>query len=45
VPMVLDADAINVLGGRKDLLKKAKAPVVLTPHAGENGASPDSRVR
>jgi len=35
VPMVLDADAINVLAGRKDLLKKVKAPVVLTPHAGE----------
>ncbi len=35
VPMVLDADAINVLSGRKDLLKKVKAPVILTPHAGE----------
>lgn len=35
VPMVLDADAINVLGGRKDLLRKVKAPVILTPHAGE----------
>ena len=35
VPMVLDADAINVLAGRSDLLKKVKAPVILTPHAGE----------
>lgn len=35
VPMVLDADAINALAGRKDLLKKVKAPVILTPHAGE----------
>jgi len=35
VPMVLDADAINLLAGRKDLLKKVKAPVILTPHAGE----------
>jgi NAD(P)H-hydrate epimerase len=35
VPMVLDADALNVLGGRKDLFRKVKAPVVLTPHAGE----------
>lgn len=35
VPMVLDADAINVLAGRRDLLKKVKAPVILTPHAGE----------
>ena len=34
-PMVLDADALNALSGRKDLLKKAKAPVVLTPHIGE----------
>lgn len=35
VPMVIDADAINVLAGRKDLLRKVKAPVILTPHAGE----------
>ncbi len=35
VPMVLDADAINVIAGKKDLLRKVKAPVILTPHAGE----------
>lgn len=35
VPMVLDADALNALGGRKELIKKVNAPVVLTPHAGE----------
>lgn len=35
VPMVLDADAINVLAGQMHLLKKVKAPVILTPHAGE----------
>ena len=35
VPMVLDADALNVIGGRRELFKKVKAPVVLTPHAGE----------
>jgi hydroxyethylthiazole kinase-like uncharacterized protein yjeF len=35
VPMVLDADALNALSGRKDILKKAKAPIVLTPHTGE----------
>lgn len=35
VPMVLDADAINSISGRSDILKKAKAPVILTPHAGE----------
>lgn len=34
-PMVLDADAINSLAGRSDLFKKAKSPVVLTPHVGE----------
>jgi hydroxyethylthiazole kinase-like uncharacterized protein yjeF len=35
VPMVLDADALNALSGRKDILKKAKAPIILTPHIGE----------
>lgn len=35
VPMVLDADALSVIGGRKELIKKVKAPVVLTPHVGE----------
>jgi NAD(P)H-hydrate epimerase len=34
-PMVLDADAINSLAGNADILLKAKAPVVLTPHTGE----------
>ena len=32
VPMVLDADAINCLAGKAELLKAAKAPVILTPH-------------
>jgi NAD(P)H-hydrate epimerase len=35
VPMVLDADALNVIGGRRELFRKVKAPLVLTPHAGE----------
>ena len=30
--MVLDADAINCLAGKAELLKAAKAPVILTPH-------------
>jgi NAD(P)H-hydrate epimerase len=34
-PAVMDADAINSLQGNKQILKKAKAPVILTPHAGE----------
>jgi NAD(P)H-hydrate epimerase len=37
VPVVLDADALNVLAGQMGLLAKAKAPVVLTPHPGELG--------
>ena len=34
-PFVLDADAINILAGQKDILKKVKAECVLTPHPGE----------
>jgi len=34
-PAVIDADAINALEGNKQILKKTKAPVILTPHAGE----------
>lgn len=34
-PMVIDADAINYLAQYPDLLYKKKAPVILTPHAGE----------
>jgi ADP-dependent NAD(P)H-hydrate dehydratase / NAD(P)H-hydrate epimerase len=37
VPMVIDADALNALAGHTDLLKKVKAPVILTPHPGEMG--------
>jgi NAD(P)H-hydrate epimerase len=35
IPMVLDADALNCLAHRPDILKTPKAPVVLTPHPGE----------
>ncbi len=34
-PLVLDADALNVLKPMLPLLRKHPAPVVLTPHAGE----------
>ena len=34
-PLVLDADGLNVLKGRPDILKKVKAPVIVTPHPGE----------
>lgn len=34
-PVVVDADGINVLAKDIDIIKKAKAPIVLTPHMGE----------
>ncbi len=34
-PAVLDADALNALAGRLDLLGRAKGPIVVTPHPGE----------
>ena len=36
-PMVLDADALNVLTGRAEALQQAQAPVIITPHPGELG--------
>jgi NAD(P)H-hydrate epimerase len=35
VPTVIDADGLNALGEKPELLKYVEAPVVLTPHAGE----------
>lgn len=35
VPVVLDADALNELGTRLELVLRARGPVVLTPHPGE----------
>lgn len=35
VPAVLDADALNALSGKRAILRKTKAPLVLTPHPGE----------
>jgi len=35
VPLVLDADALNALDGRPETLRRARAPLVLTPHPGE----------
>lgn len=34
-PLVIDADGINALAGCIDLLKKANAPIILTPHPAE----------
>lgn len=35
VPLVIDADGINSLCGCIDIIKKCKAPIILTPHPGE----------
>ena len=34
-PLVIDADGLNVLAGRAEILREAVAPVVITPHPGE----------
>jgi NAD(P)H-hydrate epimerase len=36
-PLVIDADGLNALAGYTDILKRAKAPIILTPHPGEMG--------
>jgi ADP-dependent NAD(P)H-hydrate dehydratase / NAD(P)H-hydrate epimerase len=35
IPLVIDADGLNLLAGCSDILNKAGAPVILTPHPGE----------
>ena len=35
IPVVVDADGINHLAGQIQILKKARAPIILTPHPGE----------
>lgn len=35
IPVVMDADALNVLSGRVNILKRCKVPIILTPHTGE----------
>ena len=35
VPLILDADGINILAENIDILKTARVPLVLTPHPGE----------
>ncbi len=34
-PVVLDADALNALSGRLEVLRAAQGPLLLTPHPGE----------
>lgn len=35
VPLVIDADGINIVSENINILKTARAPVILTPHPGE----------
>jgi len=35
IPIVLDADGINCVAAEPGILKKAKSPLVITPHPGE----------
>jgi NAD(P)H-hydrate epimerase len=37
VPLLIDADGLNILAGHLELLRAAAGPVVLTPHPGEFG--------
>jgi NAD(P)H-hydrate epimerase len=34
-PLILDADALNVLAGRLGVLRRHQGPIVITPHPGE----------
>jgi len=36
-PVVLDADALTALVGSVEILKRARSPLILTPHPGEMG--------
>jgi hydroxyethylthiazole kinase-like uncharacterized protein yjeF len=35
VPLIIDADALNCIAQKPDILKNKKAPCILTPHPGE----------
>jgi hydroxyethylthiazole kinase-like uncharacterized protein yjeF len=35
LPVVLDADGLNCLAGRADVLRACRGPVIITPHPGE----------
>ncbi|MFO7884591.1 MAG: NAD(P)H-hydrate dehydratase [Desulfobacteraceae bacterium] len=35
IPLILDADALNTIADRPEILKEKKAPIVITPHPGE----------
>jgi len=42
VTIVIDADGLNNLAGSTEILKKSKAPLILTPHPGEMARLIDS---
>ena len=44
IPIVVDADGLNNLAGQAQILKSAKAPVILTPHPGEMARLMDTGV-
>lgn len=35
IPVILDADGINVMAAHKDVLRESACPLILTPHEGE----------
>lgn len=35
VPIIIDADGINIISANINILKEAKVPIILTPHPGE----------
>lgn len=37
IPLVIDADGLNLLSGNMDRLKQIKCPCIITPHLGEMG--------
>jgi NAD(P)H-hydrate epimerase len=43
IALVVDADGINALAGHTHILKKASAPIILTPHPGEMARLLDTR--
>ena len=44
IPLVVDADGLNNLAGRAQILKNVRAPVILTPHPGEMARLMDTGV-
>ncbi|HKZ46831.1 MAG TPA: NAD(P)H-hydrate dehydratase, partial [Thermodesulfobacteriota bacterium] len=45
IPLVIDADGINCLAYDVKILKKAKAPIIITPHPGEMARLVDSTAK